>query len=356
MILPHVWCHDQECMDLNRVPLSHRLFIVDNKFYTADKDYVWFKNHTGTPYQLYKQIILVHSEFNSPVIQKLQDHGYVPVHWFSHALIARDWYRFAEHDHKLDKSLGQFDKLFLIYNRAWSGSREYRIKFAEMLVTHNLVDQCQTSFGFVDSNRHYSQHVFSNPEFKPTLELENYFLPNTYDATSSADYNTSDYQNNAIEIVLETIFDDPRNHLTEKSLRPIATGTPFMLVSSPGSLQYLKRYGFETFSPLINEQYDSIADPVQRMQAIAEEMSRIQSLGATQFNEFIIQCLAIAQRNKQRFFSQDFFDQVVNEYRQGMNQAVAECRQNLSLENWENFVAGTQPPGDIGPVLQHFGL
>jgi hypothetical protein len=49
--------------------------------------------------------------------------------------------------------------------------------------------------------------------------------------------------------VAETVF-DTRIHLTEKTLRPIACGHPFILAAGPGSLKYLQTYGFRTFSPL----------------------------------------------------------------------------------------------------------
>jgi hypothetical protein len=48
--------------------------------------------------------------------------------------------------------------------------------------------------------------------------------------------------------------------LTEKALRPIACGQPFILAATPGSLQYLRSYGFKTFSGYIDETYDTIQE------------------------------------------------------------------------------------------------
>ena len=78
--------------------------------------------------------------------------------------------------------------------------------------------------------------------------------------------------------MLETLFDDTRWHLTEKSLRPSACGKPFMLAATAGSLQYLRSYGFKTFSGLIDESYDLIVEPHLRLQSIAQEMQRISQL------------------------------------------------------------------------------
>jgi hypothetical protein len=51
-------------------------------------------------------------------------------------------------------------------------------------------------------------------------------------------------------------------------------------MSTAGSLAYLRQYGFETFSGLIDESYDQITNPRQRLQAVIAEMSRISSLPA----------------------------------------------------------------------------
>jgi predicted nucleic acid-binding protein len=357
MTIPHAWHHDQECMDSKTIPLKQNWYKLDNVFFNTAEHSVWFKNQTDTPYQFYNKIILVHSEFNSADIKILQENGYIPVHWFSHAAVARDWYRYAEHDLLLNPQHRTFEKRFLIYNRAWAGSREYRIKFAEMLATHQLLEQCKTSFGFIDNDLHYSKHVFKNASWQPDIVLEDHFNTNTYPSSSSADYDSHDYCTTAIEVVLETIFDYEKIHLTEKTLRSIATGTPFILVGAANALTYLKRYGFETFDPWINEKYDQESNPVTRMQMIIDEMSRLKKLDHSEFTEVMNQCFAIAQRNKDRFFSSEFFDLVINEYRQGMNSAVETCKESISSKNWEKYLEQNgKIPGDVSAVLRHFDL
>ena len=44
-----------------------------------------------------------------------------------------------------------------------------------------------------------------------------------------------------------------------------------MLAATPGSLQYLKQYGFETFHGLIDESYDTILDPRERLKTIVQD-------------------------------------------------------------------------------------
>jgi hypothetical protein len=84
-----------------------------------------------------------------------------------------------------------------------------------------------------------------------------------------------DYEATDIEVVLETLFDDSRLHLTEKSLRPIAVAQPFILAGTHGSLEYLRSYGFKTFGDVWDESYDLVEDPAERLIQIAELMKYI---------------------------------------------------------------------------------
>lgn len=276
--------------------------------------------HAGTVYNR-ELILLLNSEKRSAELEKYLSIGFVGVYWWSHGLIARDWFRYAEHDSLLDQKQRTFD--FLIYNRAWSGTREYRVKFAELLVNNQLQSHCLTKFNPTDSNQHYTDYGFKNQDFKPSmLNLETYFEPNTSTPEASADYSTTDYQQTEIEIVLETLFDDQRLHLTEKSLRPIACGQPFMLAATHGSLEYIRSYGFETFSPWINETYDTIEEPRLRLDAIIAEMKRISALPAEEKTKLYNAIRSIAKKNRALFFSKQWHDLLIQEFKTNFNQAI----------------------------------
>ena len=274
--------------------------------------------------------VLVHSELNSRQLKYFVKANFVPVYIWSHAMIALDWYRYAEHDPALAYDLHQIQKTFLVYNRAWSGTREYRLYFAQQLATHDLTSHTQTAFAAVDNDTHYVDHVFANKKFQIHLQnLEQFYPANTAHSGSSADYCGADYAACGIEIVLETLFDDSRWHLTEKTLRPIACGKPFLLAATPGSLQYLRNYGFETFADVIDESYDTIADGAARLDAIIQEMKRIADLDAAAKQVLYTKLHEIAQRNKQRFFN-ELFDQVMEEYRTNLDQAMVIMQQHCT--------------------------
>lgn len=87
------------------------------------------------------------------------------------------------------------------------------------------------------------------------------------------------------EIVTETYFtDDKCDYITEKILRPIISLRPFICVGTPFLLKKLRNYGFKTFTPYIDESYDEIIDPIQRMNTILKEINRLCSLSKAQIH------------------------------------------------------------------------
>ena len=278
----------------------------------------------------YDKIILVHSELHSNQLELFAQKNFVPVYFWSHAVISLDWFRYAQHDPKLNFKVDTVTQDFLIYNRAWSGTREYRLAFMETLINVGLVQNCKTSFCPVDQNQHYTAHNFVNQKFAINNQhLEKCFVANNYSAQSSANYVADDYAKCGIEIVLETLFDDDRWHLTEKTLRPIAVGKPFILMATPGSLRYLQNYGFETFDGLIDESYDSITDSVERLQAVVAEMQRIANLSSSARKDLYTKLQHIAQRNRDHFFGR-LCDQVINEYKTNLDHAITIMNQHCT--------------------------
>ena len=305
------------------------------------------------PVNVYDCILLVHSEQNSKEVDTYSQHGFIPVYYWSHALIAADWFRYAKHDPVLQYDSTAFTQDFLIYNRAWSGTREYRLTFVDKLVQAGLINNCRTSFAPVDSDLHYGQHKFANPNLAITrTDLETVLPPNTHKSHDSADYNNQDYAQTGMEIVLETVFDDSRWHLTEKALRPIACGKPFMLIATAGSLEYLRSYGFETFGDHIDESYDLETDPVTRLTAAIQEMSRIAAMSSTDKIVLWNQLHKIAERNRQRFFSAEWQSSIVQEYVDNMNHALVTMNQNCTGRLWRDLQEVNRATGSVNRYSQ----
>lgn len=351
-LTPEVICHDQEPLNFELYQGLHESMVENPKiknqkpfaveYYRAglknllefnDRNLrYWFQN-------IYDKCVLVHSEKNSRQVKKYSDNGFIPCYYWSHAVIAQDWYRYAQHvivDDAKSKT-----KTFLIYNRAWSGSREYRLKFVELLLSYNLLKHCQTTFNPCDNGVHYQNYVFENDLWKPNLDIEHVLPINSVDSHASADFDLNDYTQTDIEIVLETLFEDTRWHLTEKSLRPIACGKPFVLAATPGSLNYLKSYGFKTFDTVWDESYDQIQDHHLRLKSIVALMHEISQWSSDCKNQKLKQAKEICEFNKRHFFSQTFSNMVLKELADNLTSAVQELIDTntgqLFLNTWQKY-------------------
>jgi hypothetical protein len=292
---PILFCHDQEPLNYDAYKDGEPNMKRIEEFLKNEHDWPTPNLNLRAPIAMSWQHrwILLHSELNSLELKKYEDTDqYVGAFWWSHALLARDWYRFAEHDPSLNH-IEEKQAVFLIYCRETTGTREYRNTFLNLLNDYNIKPQCQIGS----------------------------FHQQPVEATASAIYESDDHAKTNISVVLETVFDDPRIHLTEKTLRPIACGHPFIIAAGAGTLEFLRKYGFQTFSPWINESYDQEPDSQKRLEMIAAEMKRIANLPDIQRNEIFGECKRIAEYNKTVFFSTSFTDTVVQELKDNVQHA-----------------------------------
>ena len=353
-ICPLLWCNDQEPLDYEFYSNNHRVW-PKNQWTSLLKSAGFNVPITNLNYRrasIFEKHILLHSEQRSDNLRKYKTNNeLISVYYWSHAIIARDWFRYAEHE-IFQKNA---KKTFLIYNRAWSNTREYRLKFADLLIENNLVEHCQTTCNVVDPELgvHYTDHQFKNIQWKPDNKLEIFFKTSTAHAYSSAGFETVNYNSTNIEVVLETLFDDSRLHLTEKTLRPIACGQPFILVGTYGSLEYLRNYGFKTFGDIWDETYDLIENPQDRLIQIVSLMRQIADWDTETKHKKMQMAQQIADYNRQWFFSQGFFDQVTGELKTNLTVALAELDHpdNHKVDYW-NHVASTPAIVDFATVNQ----
>ena len=288
-LCPWLICHDQEPLDFDfyQNENNNSEFI---SYYKQNLPKVMLERTHNLRWMYLnnyrKKWTLLHSELNSPEVEKYNQSGlFYCSYWWSHAMLSLDWYRFAKDDKYLNPG-SDLKKRFLVYARQVDGSREYRSKFLQEI---KHLDCCQIG-------------SFENIISRSSL---------------SAEYNYKDFNRTGISVILETIFDQ-RIHLTEKTLRPIACGHPFIIANGPGTLEYLRSYGFKTFHPFINESYDNEKNEVKRCKLIIAEIERISLLPDTDFNLLIAKIKKIAEHNKKIFFSKSFESQLINELKENV--------------------------------------
>jgi len=109
-----------------------------------------------------------------------------------------------------------------------------------------------------------------------------------------------------ISLVIETYFDWPDTiAFSEKIFRALQLPRPIILYSMPGSVEVLRKYGFDVWDDIIDHAYDVEPDQIQRQIKILDQLCQLRNLTYTdqQLKEFELR----AQHNRdllQKFKSQ----------------------------------------------------
>lgn len=77
------------------------------------------------------------------------------------------------------------------------------------------------------------------------------------------------YIDTYFSLVTETVFDYPLSFRTEKIWKPIAMGHPWITVSNAGYYRDFRNIGFKTFGHLIDESFDTIDNPQDRIERVS---------------------------------------------------------------------------------------
>jgi hypothetical protein len=104
------------------------------------------------------------------------------------------------------------------------------------------------------------------------------------------------YLDSWMEIVPETLYKNAY-FFTEKTAKPIATKTPFLIVSTRHYLEYLRTQGFKTFEGIIDESYDCQPKIETRVEMLLEQLQDIIKNGSEAFYD---ECQLILEHNQNR--------------------------------------------------------
>jgi len=85
------------------------------------------------------------------------------------------------------------------------------------------------------------------------------------------------YKNTVVEIVNETCFVEPGLHLTEKFINSVFGMNIPLLIGVPGIVGYVRSLGFDVFDDIVNTDYDTITDPLQRLICAINSNNRLLS-------------------------------------------------------------------------------
>ena len=109
------------------------------------------------------------------------------------------------------------------------------------------------------------------------------------------------YNNIFVDIVCESFFSGKVFRPTEKTARPLATMTPFIIMGCPNTLDNLRKIGFKTFSKYWDESYDYL-EGSPRVLAIKSLIDKISQKPIHELKQMLRDMKPILQHNQQLYF------------------------------------------------------
>ena len=125
------------------------------------------------------------------------------------------------------------------------------------------------------------------------------------------------YNKGYFNLVVETCIDSTHEFmLTEKTIKSLITGMPFVMVSTPKFLNRLKALGFCTYDALWDESYDDIEDTHKRIDAV---IGVCKKLAEFSWGDHMESLQNIALKNRSRFLEcNEIYDTVFQNFEQTM--------------------------------------
>jgi hypothetical protein len=146
----------------------------------------------------------------------------------------------------------------------------------------------------LESSRHEIESWINGMPY----QVKETYLPGGFFEYNDYPLSISEYFNNSkINIVFETEPDIGGSFLTEKTYKAMLYKKPFIIVTQQHGLKALRKGGYQTFGHVINESYDDIADYDERVQAILQEIIRLNNLPEEEFNNLISSCSNVIEHN-----------------------------------------------------------
>lgn len=261
--------------------------------------------NTGTKF-------LVTSEYNSNLVETVcSNYRFIPKYYFFHGWAALDWYRGYNRSFLL--TLQKYrtpTKTFLCPNNIIGGERKHRLSLLYELAERNILDDNLISFPESCPYEKKSAKELCDEygiKFHDTVDL-----PLKID--NGKNYHSHSHQidmwnhanDSLVHVVTETVYSGQRVHLTEKTFKPIVMQQPFIVLSCANSLEYLKMYGFKTFSHIWDETYDLENNDNLRIKKVADLLKHLNDLSYQEKQKIHKACTSTIEYNFNHFYNGNF--------------------------------------------------
>jgi hypothetical protein len=254
---------------------------------------------------------LITSEYNSESVEQVcSQYNWRPYYYFFHGWAALDWYRGYNYTFLIPEPKERnITKSFISPNRIIGGKRKHRVDLMHHLLERKIKNAwisfpkiCPVEQLHIDDIVRSDQH-----ELFSQANLPWNFPGETDHPMHSCWLSLFDESaESSVYVITETVYNGRKNHLTEKTFKPICLRMPFVMVSTANSLKYLRSYGFKTFDSLWDESYDSETDDSKRLVMIADLLKHLDQLNPAERLKLFQDAIPIVEYNYNHFYGGSF--------------------------------------------------
>lgn len=297
----------------------------------AENQYIFLHDqepvHLDLHASLFKEVLARNNDLSAPghVIvseqgefaeQLEKTYGWTSHYYFYHGWACQDWFRGYDKTFLIPRARDRRPtKTFMSPNRIVAGKRDHRVLFLYNIFKYGLEQNhisapriCQ--YENVDISSIAQKYANVYQDITQVLDQAN--LPRLFDGESVQQMtscwltNFNEAQDSLIYVPTETVYFGRRLHITEKTFKAIALEMPFMLIAPAGSLEYMRSYGFRTFEPIIDENYDLETNDIIRIEKVVQQLKEFNDLSVRERQAVHRACLPIVEHNFNHFYKGDF--------------------------------------------------
>ena len=266
-----------------------------NENFIEQTEFADFHNglkYSGIPKE---QIVLAINSFNA---QEVYESWFAPeqrqleVRSFPFLLCNMSWHYAVHSDRRMTEqsfyeSKNRIRKHYFVFpNRR---ARDHRVAMLHKLATDGLLEKGDWSFLDkipIDHGTAVSRNLNVNRDHDKINKLHEQ-LPHSLEAEEGShflsvsgwgDMHSKPSESSYFYLASETYTHGVYKSFTEKVFKPLANFQPLLFMAFPGALVELRKLGFKSFSPFINESYDEEHDLSKRLHMIAAEVNRLCSM------------------------------------------------------------------------------
>ena len=192
----------------------------------------------------------------------------------------------------------RFRQLGLLDQALWTMLDSRPVRWGEMQLIENGVDLFSeiTPIQHLPSKYEYSQYQDTLLTVDPADSK--FFKHELFKNTWGEVYLQAEpYRDTYFSLVTETVFGESvHSFRTEKIVKPLAIGHPWIAVANAGYYRDLRNLGFRTFSHVIDESFDQIDSPMDRAERI---IAVVNDLCRQDLASFLDSCYNVCKYNQQ---------------------------------------------------------